>query len=69
MGGEGMHSDKEAVVRLYNAVCVDENTPVVAVLSGHLHYDFEDVFENGVPQYVTWQGYVGGCRTVTIKGK
>lgn len=69
MGGEGMHSDKEAVMRLYNAVCVDENTPVVAVLSGHLHYDFEDVFENGVPQYVTWQGYVGGCRTLTVKGK
>ena len=67
MGGEGMHADDENVKRLYEAVCIDEDTPVVAVLSGHLHYYFEESFPNGVPQYVTGTGYAGNCRLISIK--
>ena len=67
MGGEGMHANDENVKRLYEAVCIDEDTPVVAVLTGHLHYYFEESFPNGVPQYVTATGYGGNCRLVSIK--
>ena len=68
MGPGAMGSDWSSVVQLYNAVCVAEDTPVVAVFTGHVHLNHEDVFPNGVPQYVTSTGYTGDCRVVTVKG-
>ena len=69
MGPGGMGSDWGSVIRLYNAVCVTEDTPVVAVFTGHVHFNHEDVFPNGVPQYITSTGYTGDCRVVTVKGE
>ena len=69
MGPGAMGSDWGSVIRLYNAVCVAEDTPVVAVFTGHIHFNHEDVFPNGVPQYVTSTGYTGDCRVVTVKGE
>jgi hypothetical protein len=69
MGPGALGSDWGSVIRLYNAVCVAEDTPVVAVFTGHVHFNHEDVFPNGVPQYVTSTGYTGDCRVVTIKGE
>ena len=69
MGPGAMGSDWGSVIRLYNAVCVAEDTPVVAVFTGHIHFNHEDVFPNGVPQYVTSTGYTGNCRVVTVKGE
>ena len=68
MGPGAMGSDWSSVIQLYNAVCVAEDTPVVAVFSGHIHMNHEDVFPNGVPQYITSTGYTGDCRVVTVKG-
>lgn len=69
MGPGAMGSDWGSVLRLYEAVCVAEDTPVVAVFTGHVHFNHEDVFPNGVPQYVTSTGYTGDCRVVTVKGE
>jgi predicted MPP superfamily phosphohydrolase len=69
MGPGALGSDWGSVIRLYNAVCVAEDTPVVAVFTGHVHFNHEDVFPNGVPQYVTSTGYTGDCRVVTVKGE
>ena len=69
MGPGAMGSDWGSVQQLYNAVCVAEDTPVVAVFTGHVHFNHEDVFPNGVPQYVTSTGYTGDCRVVTVKGE
>ena len=69
MGPGALGGDWGSVQQLYNAVCVDEDTPVVAVFAGHVHFNHEDVFPNGVPQYVTSTGYTGDCRVVTVKGK
>ena len=69
MGPGGMGNDWGSVIRLYNAVCVAEDTPVVAVFTGHVHFNHEDVFPNGVPQYITSTGYTGDCRVVTVKGE
>ena len=69
MGPGGLGSDWSSVMRLYNAVCVAEDTPVVAVFAGHVHFNHEDVFPNGVPQYITSTGYTGDCRVVTVKGQ
>jgi len=67
MGPGAMGSDWGSVQQLYNAVCIDEDTPVVAVFAGHVHFNHEDVFPNGIPQYVTSTGYTGDCRVVTVK--
>lgn len=69
MGGNALCKDDPNVKRLYEAVCLDENTPVVAVLAGHLHISFEESFPNGVPQYVTDGGFWGQCRILTLKPK
>ncbi len=69
MGPGAMGSDWGSVQQFYNAVCVAEDTPVVAVFAGHVHFNHEDVFPNGVPQYVTSTGYTGDCRVITVKGE
>ncbi|MBP3666318.1 MAG: metallophosphoesterase [Clostridia bacterium] len=69
MGPGAMGSDWGSVIRLYNAVCVAEDTPVVAVFAGHVHFNHEDTFPNGIKQYITSTGYTGDCRVVTVKGE
>ena len=69
MGPGAMGSDWGSVQQFYNAVCVAEDTPVVAVFAGHVHFNHEDTFPNGVPQYVTSTGYTGDCRVITVKGE
>ena len=68
MGIGAMGNDWQSVRDLYTSVCLDENTPVVAVFSGHVHFNHVDTFPNGVTQYVTNAGYFGDCRVITVKG-
>ena len=68
MGIGAMGNDWQSVRDFYTAVCLNENTPVVAVFAGHVHFNHEDTFPNGVKQYVTSAGYFGDCRVVTVKG-
>ena len=68
MGIGAMGSDWGSVQQLYTSVCLDEDTPVVAVFAGHVHFNHEDTFPNGVPQYITSTGYTGDLRVVTVKG-
>ncbi len=70
MGGKGVNAwhPENDVERFYNAVCLDENTPVVAVVAGHVHFNHEDVFPNGVPQYITTTAYTGDCRVIRVTG-
>ena len=68
MGIGAMGNDWQSVRDFYTAVCLDVNTPVVAVFSGHVHFNHVDTFPNGVTQYVTSAGYFGDCRVVTVKG-
>lgn len=69
MGPGAMGSDWGSVQQFYNAVCVAEDTPVVAVFAGHVHFNHEDTFPNGVTQYITSTGYTGDCRIITVKGE
>ena len=69
MGPGAMGSDWGSVIRFYNAVAVDEDSPVVAVFAGHVHFNHEDTLPNGITQYITSTGYTGDCRVVTVKGE
>lgn len=68
MGIGAMGNDWQSVRDFYTSVCLSEDSPVVAVFAGHVHFNHEDSFPNGVKQYVTSAGYFGDCRLVTIKG-
>ncbi len=70
MGGDtGVCAWSPDVQRFYHAVAEDENSPVVAVFAGHVHFNHEDALPNGVMQYVTSTAYTGECRVITIKGE
>ena len=70
MGGDtGVCAWSPDVQRFYQAVAEDENTPVVAVFAGHVHFNHEDALPNGVMQYVTSTAYTGECRVITVKGE
>lgn len=69
LGGEAPYGDLPAVKTFYEAVAIQPNTPVVAVIAGHLHFHFHSELPNGVPQYVTDKAYTGGCLTISLKPK
>ena len=70
MGGDtGVCAWSPDVQRFYAAVAEDENSPVVAVFAGHVHFNHEDVLPNGVTQYITSTAYTGECRVITVKGE
>ena len=69
MGPGALGGDWGSVQTFYNAVAVDESSPVVAVFAGHVHFNHEDTLPNGITQYITSTGYTGDCRVVTVKGE
>lgn len=70
MGGDtGVGAWRSEVQRFYQAVAEDEDSPVVAVFAGHVHFNHEDILPNGVPQYITSTAYTGDCRVITVKGE
>lgn len=70
MGGDtGVCAWSPDVQRFYHAVAEDENSPVVAVFAGHVHFNHEDALPNGVMQYITSTAYTGDCRVITVKGE
>lgn len=69
VGGKAFNGSDPHVMRFYEAVALDPDTPVKAVITGHLHFHHEDILPNGVPQIVTDKGYTGGCRVIRVLGE
>ena len=69
MGPGGVGYWLDTVYGLYQLVAVQE-TPIVAVVTGHVHFSHEDTLPNGVPQIVTGTASQGGlCRVITVEPK
>lgn len=68
MWGEGCYyvpnANTQALIDMIHA----ENTPVVAVLAGHLHFDYTCMINDNVKQYVFKPGYKGRIMLFTVKG-
>ena len=65
--GEGAFgSDDPATMAFYNAVAVESDLAPDAVIAGHVHFDHEDRFPNGTPQYITDIACDGHCRVLTL---
>ncbi len=69
MGPGGVGYREETVCGLYRLVAL-EQTPIAAVVTGHVHFSHEDTLPNGVPQIVTGTASQGGlCRVITVEPK
>lgn len=66
IGGEGICKNENwQAVR--KAVLAPES-PVRAVITGHLHFDHQDLLENTVPQFVTANAADGSAALFTVHG-
>lgn len=66
LGPNGMGGDHEPTLEFYRTVACDTALAPDAVIAGHLHFDHEDLLENGVPQYLTDIACDGHCRVLTL---
>ena len=65
--GEGAFGkDDPATMAFYNAVAVESDLAPDVVIAGHVHFDHEDLFPNGTPQYITDIACDGHCRVLTL---
>ena len=65
--GEGAFGkDDPATMAFYNAVAVESDLAPDIVIAGHVHFDHEDLFPNGTPQYITDIACDGHCRVLTL---
>ena len=65
--GEGAFGkDDPATMAFYNAVAVESALAPDVVIAGHVHFNHEDVFPNGVPQLITDVACDGHCRVVNL---
>ena len=65
--GEGAFGkDDPSTMAFYNAVAVESDLSPDAVIAGHVHFDHEDTFPNGTPQYITDIACDGHCRVLTL---
>lgn len=54
--------------QLYEYMLTEESN-VVAIFAGHLHFNHEDIVGDKIPQYITDASYNGGCRIITVTGE
>ncbi len=59
-------ANDETSMAFFRAVTESEDRAPDVVITGHLHFDHEDVFPNGVPQIVTNIASGGHCRVIRL---
>ena len=66
IGGEGFKINGNWK-KIYDLI-VSDASPVMAVITGHLHFWHEDLLDGGIPQYVTSQSAFGNAQEFVIGG-
>lgn len=66
IGEEAFGANDPATMTFYNAVAVESDLAPDVVIAGHVHFDHEDLFPNGTPQYITDIACDGHCRVLTL---
>lgn len=66
--GEGCFYYNESIDRLMQMINAPD-TPVVAVLAGHLHFEYICMLNENVKQYVFDPAFTGEVQLFTIKGE
>ncbi len=66
IGPNACGADDAATMSFYRLITESADLAPDLVITGHLHFDHEDVFPNGVPQYVTNIASGGHSRLFTL---
>ncbi len=66
LGQGALGENKGPVKAIFEAATVGTPLAPEAVIAGHLHFDHEDVFPNGVPQLITDIACDGHCRLIRL---
>ncbi len=66
IGRNACGKDDEASMSFFRMITEETEYAPDAVITGHLHFDHEDVFPNGVPQLVTNIACGGHCRVIRL---
>lgn len=65
--GEGAFgADDPTTMDFYHTVTTELDLAPDLVIAGHVHFDHEDLFPNGIPQYITDIACDGHCRVLTL---
>ena len=67
--GLGLDSELEETSREFYDMVLDEDSPVVAVLAGHIHFYHEDYLNNTIFQIVSDTSSNGSGLLIHVKGK
>lgn len=65
--GEGGIAPNETSAAFLDMIYA-EDSPVAAVLSGHVHFSAETILPGGIPQYVADGGYKGKGLVINVEG-
>ncbi|MBQ3508274.1 MAG: metallophosphoesterase [Clostridia bacterium] len=66
IGESAFGADDPTTMAFYNTVTAESDLAPDAVIAGHLHFDHEDIFPNGIHQYITDIACDGHCRVLTL---
>ncbi len=66
IGTNACGANDETTMAFFFAVTESENLAPDAVITGHLHFDHEDVYPNGVTQLITNIASGGHCRLIRL---
>lgn len=66
IGEHAFGADDPVTMAFYNTVAIGSDLAPDVTIAGHVHFDHEDFFPNGVPQYITDIACDGHCRVITL---
>ena len=66
--GKGDYYDPDETTQAYLDMVYAEDSPVVAILSGHIHVRYEGMLNENTIEYVSNPAFLGEVNLVTIKG-
>lgn len=66
VGEDALGAGDATTMDFYKTVAVESELSPDVVIAGHVHFDHEDVFPNGVTQYITDIACDGHCRVITL---
>lgn len=65
--GKGCSYSPNEVTQKFFDIIMEENSPVVATVGGHLHFPYEDKLNNNIIQWVFDASFKGNIGCITIK--
>ncbi len=67
--GEDCGYELDEPSKRFLELVLEEDSPVVAVLSGHIHYEWEGNITEDIYEYVGWGAYINRGALIHVTGE